>query len=144
MDKNYPAIFDALAVQYLGRHLTSDDGLPTEFVNDADRELGVKVPVALRTYYAVAGRLDELNHVHNELLAPSEIGVDAGFLIFMHENQAVVSWGFRVEDLSQDDPMVWQRNNTPPEEWFSEDLRFSAFLESMFAWYAHAGVLVKL
>jgi hypothetical protein len=143
MKRDYSAVFDEFSIRYLGRHLQSSDHLPVEHVREAERELGIKIPAVLETYYSVAGRLDELNLVHNRLLSPSELGIDGGFLVFMHENQSVVSWGFRVEDLPEDDPVVWQRNNSPPEEWFSEDLPFSAFLESMFAWYAEAGVLVK-
>ena len=57
----------------------------------------------------------------------------------MDENQAVVSWGVRIEDPA-DDPIVWQRNNAPPTTWYSERKRFTAFLRSMLNWYSRSGI----
>ena len=143
MENDYAAEYDALAVTYLGRHLLASDALSAQSAEDAERRLGHGMPMALKTYYSVAGAARHLNLAHHRLLPPPDIVIENEFLVFMHENQSVVSWGFRVQDLSQDDPVVWQRNNTPPREWFSEDLTFTKFLESMFAWYAEAGLLVR-
>ena len=37
---------------------------------------------------------------------------DAHHLIFREENQRVVSWGIPRDALRDEDPVVWQRNNT--------------------------------
>ena len=57
------------------------------------------------------------------------------------ENQSVVCWGFRTTDCDEDDPTVWQRNNTPPHAWYSEDKPFTRFLTSIFDWYRDMGML---
>ena len=60
----------------------------------------------------------------------------------MDENQSVVSWGFRTTDCAvRTIQSVWQRNNTPPHEWHSEDKPFTRFLASMFDWYIEMGML---
>ena len=129
-----------LAVQYLGRPLETSDRSPIEEIVAAERRLQCAIPAALRTYYSIAGRADKLNLSHNKLRRPSDIHLEDEHLVFMDENQAVVSWGFRRADLEHEDPIVWQRNNTPPAEWFPEELTFTAFLAEMFAWYAASGI----
>jgi hypothetical protein len=37
------------------------------------------------------------------------------YLVFMEENQEVVSWGIPVTSLHETDSVVWQRNNLPPD-----------------------------
>lgn len=55
-------------------------------------------------------------------------------------NQGVVSWGIRLEDIAQDNPIVWQRNNTPPVEWYAEDETWPELLTRMFEWYYEEGL----
>jgi hypothetical protein len=124
-----------LVKTFLGRRLSPEDGVDEHLVRDRERVLGLRLPLALRAFYVVAGRLDELNRLHNELCRIEDVSVQGQHLVFMHENQSVVSWGIAVSDLDQDDPVVWQRNNTPPEEWFSEEASFLSFMRSMFEWY---------
>ena len=59
----------------------------------------------------------------------------------MDENQDVVSWGVRRDEMDRPNPPTWQRNNTPPTEWFAEEKSFTELLESMFDWYAEMGLL---
>ncbi len=106
----------------------------------AEGRLGLRLPVALRAYYRLAGEA-EINTLHNQLLPPEDLEVQEGHLLFMDENQGVVSWGVRVKDLGAPDPVVQQRNNTPPCRWFSERKRFTAFLTSLFRWYEETGVI---
>jgi hypothetical protein len=82
----------------------------------------------------------ELCGIHNEIPPPSALTCEEGYLIFMNENQSVVAWGIRVSDLDEDDPPTWQRNNTEPAGWFTEDKTFSQLLASMFDWYRDQGM----
>ena len=80
-----------------------------------------------------------MNKAHNELYAPDGLAIEDGYLVFMEENQAVVNWGIREEDLSQPDPEVWQRVNSDPPEWYSENMPFSTFICKMLLWQSRAG-----
>lgn len=132
--------YRALARKFARRDLRPGDGVDERDLIAAEERLGVRLPAALRVFYRAVGHAPDLARVHNRLLAPSEIAADGRHLVFMEENQSVVSWGFRLADLAKEDPVVWQRNNTPPVEWFSERKRFSRFMEAMFSWYAGMGV----
>lgn len=76
--------------------------------------------------------------MYNEFVPADELTVDAGYLVFVHENQDVVSWGFSPEDIESADPVVWQRNNEE-HAWYSEEKTLAPFLESMFDWVVGAG-----
>ena len=89
------------------------------------------LPLALSAYYLCAGN-STINTAYNQLLSPEDIYVEQDYLIFMHENQGVVDWGIRLQDLEQADPIVWQRNNDE-QAWYAEDYQLSSFL--MASWY---------
>ena len=137
----YSLSVDEIAPRYLGRGFTAEDGLPATAVDEAQQRLGVRIPASLAYYYQRAGRCTGLNALHHRFYAPSELVVESGYLLFMDENQSVVSWGFRTADCDEDDPTVWQRNNTPPHAWYPEDKPFTRFLASMFDWYVETGIL---
>jgi hypothetical protein len=141
MAASYSLSIDEIAPRYLGRSFTAEDGLGTAAIDEAQRRLGVRIPASLAYYYQRAGRCAVLNALHHRLHAPAELVVENDYLLFMDENQSVVSWGFRRADCDQDDPTVWQRNNTPPHAWYSEDKPFTRFLASMFDWYVDMGML---
>ena len=132
-----------LARRFLNRPPMESDGLPEHVIEAAEARLGHRLPECLRRYYVVAGGCARLNSIHNDFVGPSDLEVDNGFLVFMHENQDVVSWGLRVSDASEQDPIVWQRINTPTVEWYSEEKGFVAFLQEMFEWYEESGVWTK-
>ena len=137
----YSLSIDEMAPRYLGRGFTAADGLPAVDVDEAQQRLSVRIPASLAYYYRRAGRCAALNALHHQLYAPSELVVEGGYLLFMDENQSVVSWGFPTSECHQNDPTVWQRNNTPPRAWYSEDKPFTGFLISMFDWYLDMGML---
>jgi hypothetical protein len=139
METGYGIFFKSLAVRHLGRRLGKADSLSAASIQRTERRLGLELPRSLRVYYLAAGAARDLNDVHNHLFALKELRRDDSYLVFMDENQSVVSWGVRIDDR-HDDPIVWQRNNTPPMRWYSERKRFTAFLRSMFNWYARAGI----
>jgi hypothetical protein len=141
MPAAYRQRVDEMAQRYLARDFAAEDGLPRAAVDEAQRRLGMRIPASLAYYYQRAGCCAALNALHHRLYAPAELLTDGGFIVFMDENQSVVSWGFRAADCHEHDPIVWQRNNTPPQEWYSEDKRFTRFLASMFDWYVETGIL---
>jgi len=132
--------YQGFAEAYLGRDLRASDGISEATLRATERRLRLRLPRSLRHYYRRTGRCDPLNRVHNQLRSPIDLCVDDGFLVFMDENQSVVSWGLRLDRITEEDPVVWQRNNTPPVAWYSERKRFVAFLRSMFNWYSRHGV----
>ncbi len=95
----------------------------------------------MRRFYRSLGRVDALCRAHHLVLPPKRLRVEEQHLVFMEENQDVVTWGVPLTSLGSDDPVVWQRNNTPPTAWYSEDQRFCSFLLSMFEWYVEMSML---
>jgi hypothetical protein len=132
--------YDQLAERYLCRRLEQRDGCSVAEIERTEKRLGFSLPASLRDYYRRCGSNQRFNSTHNFVRPLHEIAVEDGFLVFMDENQNVVSWGMRVEDIPEVDPIVWQRNNTPPREWYSEEKTWPQFLESMFQWYSECGV----
>ena len=128
--------FAALVCLHVGRDPRKADGYSETAVAKAERRLGVRLPESVRTYYLLAGRLDELNRAHNLLNRLDQLHVEDRHLLFMEENQAVVEWGLSVRSLSAPDPIVHQRANVEGALWYSERSRFSAFLRKLFAWQA--------
>ena len=86
-----------------------------------------------------AGAVRDLCSIHNVILHPKGLNFEEGYLIFMEENQGVVSWGIKKKDLKKTNPTTWQRNNTS-EDWYSEEKSFIELLTSMFDWYKGLGV----
>ena len=116
------------------RHWMQNAGLEMSAQPDISAKLQAityPLPCALIAYYQCAGN-SPINTAYNELLLPGDLYVEQGHLIFMHENQGVVDWGIHLQDLDQDDPIVWQRNNDD-EAWYAEDHHLSSFL--MACWY---------
>lgn len=132
--------YQHLAERYLGRSLIGSDGVPVGIVERAEKSLGLVLPGAVRQYYISCGRNRRFNRMHNSIRPLRSIAVEDGHLVFMDENQGVVSWGIRLEDLAAENPMVWQRNNTPPVEWYSEEKTWPELLASMFEWYDEEGL----
>ena len=125
--------------RYLGRAWKLADGLSEAVVKKAETRLGFPLPSALRSFFLSVGAVPELCSIHNIIFHPKDLEVDEGYLIFMDENQSVVSWGIKKNDLKKADPNTWQRNNSS-DQWYSEDNTFLQLLASMFDWYKQLGV----
>jgi hypothetical protein len=120
----------------LERDVLEADGVSEEAFAQAESRLGLRLPVALREYFLIAGNADDANRMHNVLFRLDEFFIEDGFLVFMEENQAVVHWGIPVDRLDEPDPDVWQRVNGPEPVWYSEELPFSSFMMKNLAWQA--------
>jgi hypothetical protein len=124
---------------YLQRSWTPADGLPEKEVRKAELRLSLRLPSALRDFYLSVGAVADLCSIHNTILPPKDLSFEEGYLMFMEENQSVVSWGIKRKDLRKPNPEVWQRNNSF-EKWYSEEKGLIQLLTSMFDWYNELGV----
>ena len=74
-----------------------------------EKELNIAMPAKLREYYLTLGKHEAINYSHNRLLKPGgeiEFSPD-GYLVFYEENQGVVYWGIKKEDLLNPNPPVY-------------------------------------
>ena len=126
------------AFESLGLPLRPKDGLKPESLEHIKLE-GLHLPLALREFFLVAGNEAVLNQSFNRLIAPQDVFVEAGRIIFMEENQAVVYWGVRPD--GSENPVVEQGINVEgkPIEWHSEGGGCAGFLEAMLYWQASFG-----
>jgi hypothetical protein len=133
---SYDERYIELIRRHLGRDAKRGDGVTEAALAKCERRLDVNLPAAVRAYYLLAGRLDEINRAHNLLFGLDELRVEASHLWFMEENQAVVHWGLPTKRLAEDDPIVYQRANATEAKWYSEQVRFSTFLIRVVDWQA--------
>jgi hypothetical protein len=135
----YGEVFAALA-----RPLTAADHIPEEEIAANEQRLGVKLPDALRVYYAVAGNMRRLNEAYNRLLAPADWRIERRVLVFLAENQGVVRWGVPATRSRRTDPAVVYSvadGQSERSDWAREELDCSDFLVLMLCWQAvHGGM----
>jgi hypothetical protein len=127
------------AFESLGLPLRPKDALKSDSLENLKLE-GLHLPVALREFYLVAGNEAVLNQSFNRLLAPEDVFVESGRIVFMEENQGVVYWGIKSDGMDEN-PIVEQGINVvgQPIEWHSEDTTCAEFLEAMLYWQASFG-----
>jgi cell wall assembly regulator SMI1 len=133
---SYTTLYVELIERHLGRKPELSEGSSEADIGRAEAVLGLQLPASVRDYFRVAGNLAELNKAHNRLYDLSDLIVEEGFLLLLEENQAVVHWGIKTGDLSDADPVVWQRVNSPSLQWYPEGMKFSEFMVRMFDWQA--------
>jgi uncharacterized protein (TIGR02996 family) len=110
----------------LDRPLKPRDGVPEKRVAEAERDLGIRLPRALRDYYLVAGS-HRFNQTHHNLLPPRQWSLAYGAVMFLVENQGVWQCGAKVNDRAGDDPAVLGKYEGTTDRWRSP-LRCSEFL----------------
>jgi hypothetical protein len=125
----------------IGVRLGKEDECAGADIEDAEKELGIRIPTCLKDYYVVCGREKQINQFHDRLLAPDEWFVDAERLIFMEENQRVVFWGIPASQQRTKDAAVFQGVNLEGEsiEWHPEHDSCFTFLNVMAIWHASGG-----
>jgi hypothetical protein len=106
------------------------DGLGDESVEARLTERGLRIPAALFDYYSVAG-YHWINTKQNRLRPIEELDWYVDWLVFMDDDQGLVSWGIHRQDLNIPDPVVWQGILGEEIDWFQEDLSLSKFLMEM-------------
>ncbi|SEM05697.1 SMI1/KNR4 family protein [Streptacidiphilus jiangxiensis] len=111
------------------RPLQPGDGCTEAELTAAEERLGVPIPVALRDLYSLLGRRDDLTRNEHPLMAPGELRVVDGALVFRTENQGCCVWGVLVDDLDQENPAAVVRADLADksqERWESWDAGLQA------------------
>jgi hypothetical protein len=91
-----------------------------------EQHLGRPLPAALREWYERQGaRADVWSLQDTFLMRPLQI--DRDVVVVGVENQAVVRWGIRLEDLSADDPPIVVSDPDGATSWLVESPTTSAF-----------------
>lgn len=96
---------------YWRRPLQAGDGRSEQDVAAAERRLGLRLPSALREAYLLFGRRTDLTSNHDTLLAPDELHVTDGALVYRVENQGCAFWGVALDQLGRDDPGTVMRSD---------------------------------
>jgi hypothetical protein len=93
-----------------GRSLEPGDGWPETGLAEAERELGIRLPAALREAYLLFGRRGDPTGRHEVLLSPGELrpDPDGKALVFRRDGDGA-SWGLLLDDLRDGDPPVFVR-----------------------------------
>lgn len=108
-------------------------GFSLEDITQAEQRLNIYFPEKLKEYYLLLGKNEILNQTYNWLLLPSEINFIDDFLVFYEEHQAVCCWAIKKEDLSQDNPPVYQgyQDENGQFQWYLVHPNISAFWVEM-------------
>jgi hypothetical protein len=90
--------------------IVAGDGYWEEEMDAAEARLKVKLPAALREWYQLAGRRNEVWSCQDMLLRPERLRVEEGRLAICDENQGCVVWGIEMDALGRADPAVMVRD----------------------------------
>ncbi len=125
--------WDALSVliSQWYRPLSSQDGVAAKELDLAEASLGIKLPIALREWYELAGNRQDVWCVQDELVAPALLKIRDGVLVFYVENQSVVRWGIPEESLRLDDPPAVIESMDQSNHWIQENGQLSEFAVQM-------------
>lgn len=111
--------------------LSPEDGFSEEELAGAERLLGFPLPRALREWYSLAGRREEVWSRQDELLPPEKCYIANGVLVFYVENQSVVRWGVQLSEQGHEDPPVVVEDDEAPGQWRTENASTSEFALQM-------------
>jgi hypothetical protein len=86
------------------RPLTPVDGVPVERVEAAEKELGFRLPEALRELYMLIGANEDLTGQENYLTPLDDLEIEDGYLWVWNENQGVWFYAIAEAELASSDP----------------------------------------
>jgi len=94
----------------------------------AEKRLHITLPEEFRAYYLQLGATKSVNQSYNSLATPQQLYFTGDYLCFCEENQGVVMWAIRKEDLTNPNPPVWGNygSETDPN-WIQETQNLSDF-----------------
>ena len=94
----------------------------------AEKRLHITLPEEFRAYYLQLGATKSINQSYNSLATPLQMYFTGDYLCFCEENQGVVMWAIRKEDLTNPNPPVWGNygSETDPN-WIQETQNLSDF-----------------
>ena len=122
---------DAFAV--VGYELGTADAVPDDEISRAETRLGCTIPLALRSFYRLAGNASRVMDHYDHLLWPEDWWLDGARLVFLTENQSVVLYAVDTS-VGKADPAVLMSSNAEPFEWFEVCASCSEFLRVMVHW----------
>jgi len=108
-------------------------GVTASDLQGAEQRLGLSLPIALREWHARFGARRDVWSVQDRLSTPSELAVDRDVLILCAEDQDVVHWGIRLDDLAAEDPPVVVSDPRGGKTWLVESPTTSAFATQLAA-----------
>ena len=103
-------------VDFWSRPIAPGDGYSEADIEQCERELGHRLPAALREWYLIAGRRRDLWSQQDRLTTPNELfqfGRHENHLVFYAENQGCEVWGVRDSDILLEDPPVYRLKEDP-------------------------------
>jgi hypothetical protein len=127
------------AFECFGYPLTQSSSLPGDSLRKTEDRLGVRIPLALRDYYLMAGNEKRFNCANHRFLHPSKWFVDGRHIVFLEENQSVVWWGVSTRTSNAIDPSVSQSVSAEELVWHKEHKKCSSFLTVMLHYQAVSG-----
>ena len=121
------------AEKILGRPLEASEGVDIQSIEVAEKKLDVKFPQALKDFYLNVGKLALFTDAFEFFAKPKQIYIKSNKLVFLEENQAVLSWGIDLNDLGKEVVPVYHSPNIGDQEseviWYTEALPLPDFLE---------------
>jgi len=114
--------------------IETDDGVPSADLDSAESRLGISFPSALREWYTLAGHRKDIWSRQDHLLPPGEFRINDDHVVFLIENQDMVEWGIRADEIGLDDPPVYLSLADDPKVWIRENDSVSEFALQMFAY----------
>ena len=106
--------------------LGDGDGYSEEEIAAAEARLGIRLPGALREWYGFAGRWYKKIEVQNELLSPDKLFFEGRYLVFLEKSQYICTWAIRCQDISQENPPVYDKNSRKLEADKTTDFLFQS------------------
>jgi hypothetical protein len=103
-----------------------EDGLGDEAVEARLAARGLRIPLALFDYYSLVG-YHWINRQRNRLRTIEELDWYGDWLVFMDDDQGIVSWGIHKQDVSNPDPVVWQGVLGEETDWLQDTTTLSQF-----------------
>jgi hypothetical protein len=103
--------------------------------SDLESRLKIKLPIVLKTFYQLVGKNKAVMSGHNRFLTVEHLRVNNDGLVFLEQNQNVMFWEIKRQDLGQADPPVQQGNLNEAKRYRDADF-LSSFLIGMTCWQA--------
>lgn len=122
--------FRQVTENILGRPPAPSEGMIEVLIQTHETRLGLRLPQALRVFYATVGNLGLFTKGYHRFAKLENLQVSEGKLIFLAENQEVVHWAV---DL-QNGKVVYQtqaQSFDVDAEWYREDIELEPFLEAI-------------
>lgn len=132
------------AEKILGRKLDPSEGLGIDAIVSAEGKLETSLPNDLKDFYLQVGKIPLFTDGFEFFAQPKQIYIKSNKLVFLEENQAMLSWAVDLEDADKEKNIkVYQSPNIGESEnkvvWYPETLRLTEFLEMIMYYQAASG-----